>query len=222
LQENAIDEINKKYGNEYISPIEDYFELSQQMLPQLNMISHDGSIKEYARYEDVMKEWFPIRKKMYELRLHRQIILLTLKIEFHKNELRFISMDATKEINIDKDFEEEEREKILRENNFVKFNKRTLFQPQYIKVDELEYSIKNVGSSYSYIDEITIRMKSKKAVAALEEKIKSLKDELTVLKNTTWKDVWIDEIGKIVKVIEEGHRTKWLFGEKQHVYQKAK
>jgi DNA topoisomerase-2 len=220
LREGAIETLEREYGNEHITCIEHYFELTQQMLPQLNMIVADGSIREFSSYEDVMKEWFPLRKKLYKIRLERKIILLKLKIEFYQNEQRFIKMDSTKEINIDKDFSEEEREEILNRNGFVKFNKKVLFYPQYIEVKKLEQSIKGEGASYDFIDDITIRMKSKKAMIALEEKLFELIKELEGLEKQTWQTQWLNEIDNIVSIIAEGQKTGWLFGKRQHTYKK--
>jgi DNA gyrase/topoisomerase IV subunit B len=226
LEPGAMEKLESpesNYGNEYLDPIESYLELAQQMQPHLNMIIEDGSIKEFTAYEDIMKQWFPLRRQLYELRLQRQLILLRLTIQFHENELRFIKMDATKEINIDKDLEDEARIEILEGAHFVRFNKKNLFSPKYTKTDVLERSIidPTEGASYDYIDDITIRMKSKKNMIALEKKIAELKAELDELEKQTWKKLWLKELTDLEAIIYEGIKTKWLFGAKQHIFKKA-
>lgn len=222
LREGAMEEIIAKYGNDSIDPVEDYFELTKQMLPELNMIVEDGTVNEFKTYEDIMTRWFPLRKKLYEIRLQRQQILLRLKIGFNKNVLRFIHMDATKEINIDKDFEDDERNRILVEALFDRYDKGTLAKPLYIRTDKLEELIvAGPNANYEYINDITIRMKSKTAVTNLEKKIIKLEEKLRDLEKHNWKTLWLREIEAVESAIKEGIKTKWLFGKKQHIYKRA-
>jgi DNA topoisomerase-2 len=244
LKEGAYETICEQYGNEFISPIEAYLEMSQQMAPHLNMINSEDYITEFKTYESVMEYWFVLRKDLYSARLIRQIILLKLKILYHENMLRFIYMDALGVISLDKDLEEDERIQILenapnvpiellREGDkkkcnakyeikaFTKFNKTKLFEPGYLKSDKLEYTILAVDSNYNYIDAITIGQKSKKSIAKLESDLQDLRNELEQLENITWKELWISELDKVEKVITEGIRTKWLFGQKPHTFKGA-
>jgi DNA topoisomerase II len=224
LRENAMSRIEDPesgYGNEYLDPIESYLEIHQQMIPQLNMFGADGCIKEFAVYEDIMREWFPHRQCLYELRINRQILLLQLKIKRLENILRFIDMDAAKTINIDKDFDDNERYAVLAAAGFQVFNNGLLKEPKYLKLPVLEQSILSAesGADYSYIDNITIRMKSKSGIATLRTKLDTLNSKLVALRQLTWKTLWLKELDDLVPIIKEGQRTDWLFGKKvKHIF----
>jgi DNA topoisomerase-2 len=211
------------YQNECMDPLEAYLEINQQMAPHLNMIDAENNIKEYQTYEEVMEDWFLKRKGLYIERLEREKILLKLRIRYYEEMLRFIGMDAqsNKAINID-DLEEEERVRILEGATppFVKFNKGLLMQPKYTKSADLEKFILDpaYGASYKYIDDITISNKSKRGIAKLQEELDKLRQALEDTEQTTWQGVWNREIDEIEKVVEQGVKTKWLFGAKKHKF----
>jgi DNA topoisomerase II len=222
LADGALDQIRKNYGNEFIDPIEDYLELTQQMMPHINMFDDRGCIREFANYEEVMTCWFPIRRRLYELRIERRLILLRLLIKYYENELRFIYMDASKEINIDRNFDEAQRVETLESHGFAKFNKTRLLSPDLTPNDKLESAILGDGASYGYIDAITIGMKSKKSVAALEERLIKLRAELDELGKLTWQILWERDLVELEAVVAEGVRTKWMFGDKvKHRFKRA-
>jgi DNA topoisomerase-2 len=218
FREGAIEAIEAKYDNPHITAIEEYLEITQQMDPHLNMMVEDGCIQEFETYEDILRRWFPLRRELYQLRIQRQIILLQLKIELQKNTLRYINMDASNEINIDKDFEDEVRDRILEEAGFRRFNRTLLLNPKYTKVKDIERLVYEVDASYEYIDSITVRMKSKRSVQELEAKIAKLEAKLKAIKQKTWKILWLEELEELEKIIRNGRRTKWLFRNTKHKF----
>jgi DNA topoisomerase II len=220
LKPGAMDNIKKNYGNQHIDPVEHYLGLTQNMQHQLNMFKADGSIKEFDNYEDVIAEWYPVRKHMYQMRLERMTLLLEIQILYYQEMLRFIKMDATKEINIDKDYDDVERERILSEAGFVKFNKEKIHNPGYIRIDQIRDEIMVRNISYKYIDDITVRMKSQNYMKKLQLDIENKQNELQDLRNTNWKKIWDKEIKELMDVIKVGQASKWLYGTKQHTYKK--
>ena len=219
LKTGSLEKINQMYQDieTSLSPIESYLGIYQFLTADLNMISLDGCVKEFTKYEEVMEYWFLIRKDLYIKRLERLIILLELKIVYHEELLRFINMDENKEINIDKK-NKDERNKILKQNKFVEFNKTNLLTPKYIKTEELKDHILTYGASYQYIYAITKSMTDIDEIEKLENNINEMKKELEELKFKTWKDVWLSELDKLDKVVAEGIETEWLFGTKQHKF----
>lgn len=227
LVEGGYEKIMEGYGTPGgLTPIEDYLGMYQHMMPHLNMITEEGTIHEFKTYEEVMERWYPIRRDLYKERINRQLILVRLEIMYLENMLRFIKMDATKEINIDKDFDEKQRYQILKGASppFVEFNKTILLNPKYTKVDQLEKMILDPewGASYEYIDDIKIGMKSKKAIAKMEAELQALRDKLAALLETTWQSLWLSELDALEKVVEEGIKSDWLFGEQQHEFTRGK
>jgi len=227
LKSGAIKAITDKdsgWGNEFINPIEDYFDLAIQMAPHLNLITDNGSVREFKTYEEIMADWYPKRRDLYIQRLARATILLELKVKFYENQLRFCREDADKKINIDGDLSDEEREKILMAAGYVKFNKTNLFVSQYINnVDNLTATICDpaFGASYDYIDKITKKMQSKAGMAALEEELEKVKVELVKLKSKTWKSIWVDDIDKFETILARGIATHWKYTNKKHVFARA-
>jgi len=230
LVPGGCEQIESQYGFDGTDPYEDYLELRKQMHCRLNMITDEGYVKEFHTYESVIEHWYPQRKELYMERLNRKILLLECRIDYWKNVLQFIYADAAdpnnpipgvQPINIDKDFSKEEREAILSEAEYKRFNKTVLFNPQYLRFDVLHEHIYEINATYKYIDDITIGEKSKTSIAKLEQKIKDLMNELEELKCTTWKDIWTKEIDAVEKVISEGIASKWMFGTKQHVFKKG-
>jgi hypothetical protein len=167
LKPGALDAIRAKdspWGNEFIDPIEDYFDLALQMAPQLNLITEKGVVKEYQTYEQILSDWYPKRRELYKKRLMLQIVLKELEVLFYENQLRFCVEDAAKIINIDKDLSDAERESALLAANYQTFHKTRLFTSQYVAdVSDVADSITNSarGASYQYIDNITKKMQSR-------------------------------------------------------------
>lgn len=220
LEPGAYEKILVEYGTPTSDPIEHFLELRKFMVPNLNLIDETGYVHEFDSYNDMLNYWFPFRRNLYQIRIERQTHLLDYEIQFWKNVLRFILMDAAspKEINIDKDFEDDERDRILREHNFTQFNKQALFNPKFLKIDELHEAIMVKNASYDYISDIQIRDKSKKQVIKLKEKIKALELELAHIIMSDWKTLWLEDLEQLEPIVEEGIKTNWLYGTKKHKY----
>jgi DNA topoisomerase-2 len=218
LKPGAMEYIEKYYGTDTLDPYEDYLGIYQILTPHLNMISPDNSIREFENYEEVMESWFILRKDLYIKRLERLIILLELRILYHKEILRFIVMDEKKEINIDKKTKEVRYKILEQDGKFVKFNKTNLLRPKYLKADELRRYILEINATYDYIDDITKGMTEEAEIKKLEKKIQEMEAELADLREKTWASLWLEELEKLDQKIKEGIATKWLFEKKQHIF----
>lgn len=217
LKPGAIEEIESNYGTSSLDPITHYLGLYQVLDKNLNLIGKDQSVKQFESYEEIMIYWFEERKKLYIQRIEREIILLELNILYNTNLLRFMLMDAKKEINIDCK-PKNERNAILESHNFQRFNKETLISPKYLKPDELKTNILKNGASYHYIDEITKGMTESSYLQKIEDKIKMLTDNLNTLKQKTWRDIWLSEIDAAEKQILEGIRTNWQYSDVKYEF----
>jgi DNA topoisomerase-2 len=221
LRPGAIEKIEEEYGDENIDPFADYLDLKQNLEQQLNMISKDGGVLEFDEYEDIIKHWFPVRKQLYADRLEREILLLKFQIKHWENVQRFIRMEKNEEINVN-DIPEEDQISTLEEHDFVKINLTMLEHPKYTKTADLEDAIFGPSASYKYIlDKITKRMCSTQQIQLRDELIESLKAKLKKLEESTYKDLWLEELDKVEQVVKEGIKTGWLFGNKQHVFEKV-
>lgn len=222
LKPGAYEQICEKYGTNDIDPLEDYLGLKQNMIHELNMISKDGTVIEFNTYGEVLEHWFPVRKELYINRLDRQRLLLEFEIIYYEQVQRYIDMEKKGEVDLN-DISPEDQIAQLEEREFVKMNDVLLFNPKFTKTNELRSLVfESPKSTYSYIiDKITKGMSSTKAIAARKEKIAELKDQLAKLMESTYKDVWLSELDALEKVVEEGIKTKWMFGMKQHKFKKV-
>jgi DNA topoisomerase-2 len=222
LKPGAYEQICDKYGTTDIDPLEDYLGLKQNMAHELNMISKDGTVIEFANYSEVLEHWFPVRKELYINRLERQRLLLEFEIIFHEQVQRYIDMEKKGDVDLN-DISPEDQIAQLEDHKFVKLNDVLLFAPKFTKTHELRSLIfESSKSTYSYIiDKITKGMSSTKAIAIRKEKIAALKEELEKLMTSTYKDIWLAELEQLEKIVEEGIRTKWMFGMKQHKFKKV-
>lgn len=200
-----------KYCKDNNTTIEEYLHLKKKLTSELNMINENRYITEFKNYEEIIDSWFIHRKNLYILRIQREIIILEIKINLNENILRFIKIDSdkNKKLNIDKDLEENERIKLLETNKFIKFNTTNLNNIKNIKTEEITNEIYKNNSSYNYIDNITIGDKSKKSIIKLEETIINLKNELQILKDTTWQKLWLKEINEFTRKLKVCIRNNW-------------
>lgn len=222
LKPGAYEKICETYGTTDIDPLEDYLGLKQNMMHELNMISKDGTVIEFDTYAEVLEHWFPVRKELYINRLDRQRLLLEFEIIYYEQVQKYIDMEKKGVVDLN-DISPEDQINELEKNKFIKMNDNLLFNPKFTKTKELHSLIfESSKSTYAYIiDKITKGMSSTTAIASRKQKIAELKEQLEKLKKSTYKDIWLAELEELEKVVEEGIRTKWMFGIKQHKFKKV-
>lgn len=220
LESGTYEKILETYGTSVSDPVEDFLDLRRYLTPNLNMIDDSNYIREFPNYENILKYWFPICLDMHHDYLMRDIILKDCLLDYLQNTLRFILADGSdpKEINIDKDFTDSERDDILIKHKYVKFNKSVLVNPKYTKAEELKDLIYGSDATYEYISDITVREKKKTEVSKLRKRIDDLEEELARLAMTDAETMWLESIDKIEETIKEGLTTDWMFETKRHVF----
>jgi fructose-1,6-bisphosphatase len=110
----------------------------------------------------------------------------------------------------------------LTQAKFTKFNKTRLFKPSYIPIAELRERIYGPdplsNASYKYIDQITTGQKSQKNLEKLQEKIETLQVKLEKLNQTTYKELWLEELDALESTVDLGLKTNWLYTTKKHKF----
>lgn len=188
-----------------ISAVEEYFKLYKIFSHNLNFFFKNG-LKSYTTVGQIFKDWFTARRKLYIKRLKKECIRLKAEIILNKNILRFIC-NLGKKIDY---LSEEEAVKILESENFIKLNMGKILKPQKCSGRELKNLIYNDGS-YKYIFNITQLAYTDKKIAALKEKINTLKDELSEHKKKTWSSVWLEEINDFENKYYYGRSVGWEY-----------
>jgi DNA topoisomerase-2 len=222
LEPGGYEHIVEDYGTPLTDPIEQFLELRHILITNINMIDETNYVHEFKDYNAVFEHWFPIRRNLYIARLERSRLILEYRIQYYKEVLRYIIMDSTKQINIDKDFEDEARDLILSEAGFTRFNKAVLLSPGFLRADQLHNAIFMRDASYKYVSDISIGEKSKKEIAKLEKKILDLEDELLALNNSTWESLWLEELDRLVAMLKLGLETGWMYDHKKFKFVNSK
>jgi hypothetical protein len=177
----------------------------------------DAEVIEFGRYVDVVKHWFPWRKKYYQLRIDRTIKLLELKIRYYENIIDFLNKTTRDDININ--MTEEDSIHHLSTLKLQRFNHTTLFAPKFTPVSELEAAILEEarGATYDYLLNLPERTRTvqglKKQRANLDETIKELEEFklLAFAGEFPGAAIWLQELSDLRKQIEIGRSTAWMY-----------
>lgn len=220
LKKGAIDLIKNKYqlltkSNEaFIDPIESFLGLKNSLNSNLNAINYDGSVIEFKKYNEMVDNWFSIRKNLYEKRINREIILLKLMILYLKNIIRYMDNEST--YNFTTKTELDTMKETLEKEKYDKINEVLLKSPKYTPIDELEKQILySNAASYTYLLSLNSIDKSannsRKRKELLKEKEKRLNEIEKQCKMDTFPgaSIWLNEINKLENILENGFATNW-------------
>ena len=119
--------INKdfQFNDDYL----DRLYLIKSYQQNINLKNIDGSIISFDNYIDPFNIWFDYRKKIYEKRYKRDIMILKIRIKYLKNKIKFI--DQNKELNY------------LKESNTIQELTDLLINSKYAKLDNTKYNLIN-------------------------------------------------------------------------------
>ena len=232
LTETGWSEITENYGNETFDCVEDFMNLKTCLDNNINMISVDGSVREFENYEEVIDIWYPARKQLYTDRIDRHIILTNLMIVYLKNIIRFTKHHQ--EYNITPKTSLIEFSTILKDNKYDKFSESLLHSPKYTSIQELSNIItkrynedSSSSISYEYLIKLSYRdmieCSCKKRLDLLNEyknKLKDLQDDTgdstlnNIHPNPIFKGskTWIRELDELEIIIKTGLKLGWSYG----------
>ena len=220
LNPGVMKEWNSKGNdkNSICSGVEKAMKLCIKVCSHINMITADGTIKEYKSYSTIVNEWFIERKKLYEERVMRMTILLKLQIRYVENIIRFtVEQDS---YGITNKTPESKFIEILRQNKYDAFNKSLLFNPEYTPIKELEALILNhKDASYEYIVNLTYRQLLEEACQKRSDELIDLKQKLEEAlsdclvdeKKFIGQKTWLKELDVLEKIIDHGVTKGWAY-----------
>jgi DNA topoisomerase-2 len=227
-EDNDVQEIHEdiKVGD----AIQRFFGLVVKMRHNLNIITKDGAVKEYSTYEEILHDWFPIRKEMYEKRIHREIVLLKIESDYLKEQLRFCQQYTP--IGMSDKLTADQMNIILEKNKFLKVCKKIYMVPGYLDENPTESlhasTFGGADADYIYLLHLHSLDRSVESQKKLEDKISSIEKTLTVLL-TEWNtdsfhgaSQWMRELNDFEKIYNEGIKTSWRFGKDDNIIFEAK
>jgi len=150
-------------------------------LSETNMYLFDqnNNIKKYKNTNEIMKEWYDIRLKYYDLRKQKMIEILENIVDELKNKVRFIRMVKSKQIDI-LDTTDEKLENDLTKHNFKKLLNSS---------NEL---------SYNYLTTMHIRSLTLQRANQLEKECNKKIEELKELRLKNIKNMWLKDLKSIL------------------------
>jgi DNA topoisomerase II len=207
---------HKNYS-EYLDAIEYNLNLYVKINHQINLYQINNTVKEYKNYEDVIRDWFYVRKECYIKRINRELILLKYKIMILENIINFI--ENHEKYNISKK-SDTIANKILKENNYIELNTSIINNPGLLPNDELEYNIISVNQSYDYLLNLSYRKMNDNSYNNNKSKLNELKELLKYYqKKDVYKEIWINEIDMLYKELKEKFKTGF-YVENENLFKK--
>lgn len=211
----AITADDSGYGNETFDPFEHYFELTEIIHHHINLVNEKLEVIEYSSYENVFNDWFVFRKKLYSVRVDREIILSKLEIEMLKNMQRFSKEHD--HYNITNKTSEEEANRIISSNKYNIYNYSLLKDPKFTNVEMLIEVITNAkyGADYEYLLRMTYRDLTEGAFEKRDKQIKELEERIVYLSDNSGyfkgSQIWLKELDELEESVKEGLESDWCY-----------
>jgi DNA topoisomerase II len=214
LKPGEYEKILKKYGDEHFDPIEDYLGLKVPLNSNINCINTDDVVLELNHYEEVVDIWFAERKRLYGIRIRREMILLEIYIKYLENIIRF--QDHEGEFGWSTKTDVEKMNADLEKKKFIKIDEELMRSPKFTPIDELEQKILgSEKSTYRYLLSLNNLDKSSKNSEKKKKTLAERKKELNDLIEANKRDAfpgasqWLKEIDELEKIIRTGFETNW-------------
>jgi len=191
---------NKNYS-EYLDAIEYNLNLYVKISHHINLYQINNTVKEYKNYENVIMDWFYIRKDCYIKRINRELILLKYKIMMLENIIRFI--ENHERYNISKK-SDSIANTILKDNDYIKLNTSIINSPGLLCNEDLEKHILNINQSYDYLLNLSYRKMNDQSYENNKKKLTELQKQLKYYqKSEIYKEIWINEIDALYKELKD-------------------
>ena len=155
----------------------------------MHLFNRDGQIKKYENAENILEEFYEIRREFYEKRKDYLKNKLKRELDVISARVKFILAILDDEIIL-KGKDEDEVSEELEVSGYPKFTK-----------GKLEYDPKNenINPSYDYLISMQIRSMTKKKVQELQDQEKNKDMEYKVLIKRTIYDLWNEDLNIIEK-----------------------
>jgi len=192
--------------------------LRARMSDSLNFIMPDESVRSFATYSDVIREWFPLRRDFYALRIARQEELIRAWIAYYENVIRFIEMNRERRANI-AELSDEEAEAFLDQHQFARMNVAALNSPNLKYEPHVAERVAR-DASFAYILDLRERDKTREGCAKFERALSAYRAQLDALLADAAPGpgapfigarIWLAELDELETVIARGRETLWQY-----------
>jgi hypothetical protein len=202
-----------------LDAVEQYLEIYEYLGDNINLVNSEGVVVEYSNYEDVLLDWFKERQHFYKLRIEREIALTKYRILYWENVIRFCLNHE--KYNLKTKNNEDSADTVLIKENYTKFNKSKLDNPEYIT----NYGEIIESGTYNYLHNLTtadLYYNNSKLIR--EKKLNELQEYLKEMENSVIADnfigasIWLKEIEKLEKIVEIGFKDGWDIANNEKPY----
>ena len=203
--------------NEHLDYIEHNLKLYSKLSHCINLYTQKNTVMEFKNYTDIMKHWYVVRKECYFKRIERELIILKYKIIITESIIRFIENHESYGISKKSD---SVAIGILESNDYQMLNKTVIDSPGLIKNEDLENYIININQSYDYLLNLSYRKMNSESYERYKSNLEELKKKLEYYnKEDIYKIIWIEEINKLTKELENGLK-KGFYQEDPNLFKK--
>jgi DNA topoisomerase-2 len=206
-----VKKIEARFGNENFDCWEEFFKLKTDISDLVNVINEKNVVVEYGnKYENMLMDWYVVRKNLYMRRIERQILLIELEAIYLRNVIRFVKNHASYNITSKTDLDQ--AVSILRKEKYDWINPNIAFNPKFrsnqairdefhLKVetvedevvsqniddepgqDEIKSSSKSSSKGYDYLLNLSYKDKLKSSAERLQKKLIKIEEEQKILQN---------------------------------------
>jgi DNA topoisomerase-2 len=225
LKDGAFDAINESHGSDVFDCFEEYFELKEPIYNRINLINEQHEVVEYKSYEEVFDDWFKFRKRLYAVRIDREIVVNNLLIKMLR-EMQSFSKHHD-DYAITSKTSEEKAISIIRTNKYNVYNKSLLENPRYMSIDELKLqgTSEEYGASYNYLLGMSYRDLTENAHIKRADRIDKLEERQLYLMDDSGlfpgANMWLKELDELETAIVDGDASDWFYGENIYDFEDA-
>ena len=217
LKPGALDILNTMADSVFSDGVEEYFLLRDRMDSHINLMGVSGEVISFNNYEDVLYEWFPVRKEYYRLRIVRERVLLQLKVKLMENQIRYIEYCNSMTMSRRR---EAEQIKLLEDNKFDKIHSAKIYNPEFTETEKLVELIMNgPGADYDYLLNLSDKAKNEESYEKYQVQLQKLQDDIIELDNMTNQGrfpgavLFERELDELETTLREGFRTFWKYSD---------
>lgn len=162
----------------------------------LNITGPAGTIRIYRNYFHIICEWFFERKKAYELRYKRILLLAKAKLALAEGRVKYISEHNANKISLNK-LSAVQRVSCLTNAGYTSINETMVKNANNYTTSALEAGLYHPGN-YSYIENLKVKNFGSDGLEKAIKKLQDAKKALAEISNKTISTIWLEEIDKFV------------------------
>jgi DNA topoisomerase-2 len=217
LKPGAKDILDSMNDSVWADGVEEYFQLRCRMDSHINLMGRNGEVIMYKNYEDVMYNWFAVRKEFYAKRIDRQRALIILNIRRLENIIRYIGECDGYNLARKK---KAVMESILTGANYDKLCISKLNNPKFTPTAEFDNVIlRGPKANYDYLLGLSDLQKTEEVLDEFKQELTNTQRDLINLNEMAARgrfpgaEIWENELDRLEAKIREGQKTFWKYGD---------